>query len=107
MSGLHLIDRAQVARKLGITVEKFYCRYAALRAHPVNPFPSPVLGDRAGSRWNPAEIDAWIIAGGERATLPPAGQNADMAGDIDNDTAARLDRKAARKKAARELAAQS
>ena len=66
-----LIDRAAVARKLGMTVEKFYRRQTELMANPINPFPGPVLGAMSGARWNPTAIDRWIDAGGEHATAPP------------------------------------
>lgn len=98
---LHLIDRAGVARKLGITVEKFYTRYPKLLALPNNPFPGPVLGNLSGARWDPRAIDRWIEAGGEHATQPPAPATSPAVTE-DSD---REHRKAERKKRAAELAA--
>lgn len=66
-----LIDRAGVALMLGITVEKFYRRYAELRANPANPFPGPALGNQSGARWDPLAIERWIDAGGEHGTAQP------------------------------------
>ncbi len=67
-----LIDRAEVAHRLGISLDKLYQRLPQLRTNPVNPFPGPVLGNMRGARWDPAAIDRWIAAGGEHATQPPA-----------------------------------
>ena len=66
-----LIDRKAVATRIAMQVPKFYHRYAELRAHPLNPFPGPVIGNGRGARWDPDAIDAWIKAGGEHATRSP------------------------------------
>ena len=92
-----LIDRAGVARMLGITVEVFYRRYRDLLAVSANPFPGPVMGRMSGSRWDPAAIAKWIAAGGEFAdAAAPAAMPAPPA-FADNDAYADLlDRRAAR-----------
>lgn len=54
-----LLDRPAVARKLGLTVERFYIKYAELRA---DGFPLPALGSGRGARWDPRAIDAWLDA---------------------------------------------
>lgn len=99
---LQLIDRPSVARKLGMTVEKFYRRYAELRALAINPFPGPVLGNQSGARWDPRAIDRWIEAGGEHATQPPAPATSLTATDTQTE---RERAKAARKARAAQLAA--
>ncbi|MBF0391207.1 MAG: hypothetical protein HQL38_00870 [Alphaproteobacteria bacterium] len=62
-----LIDRAAVARLLGIRLKKLYRCIGRLRRNPANPFPPPVLGRGAGARWNPRDVQRWIEAGGEFA----------------------------------------
>jgi predicted DNA-binding transcriptional regulator AlpA len=57
MTDRTLLDRAQVAKRLGLTVETFYRNSATLRA---DGFPEPTLGRLSGARWDPAAIDAWL-----------------------------------------------
>lgn len=81
-----LLDRAGVARKLGITVEKFYRNRPELEA---DGFPRPVLGNMSGARWDPAAIDRWLdskIAQGAPAIA--AGGTVDIADDLDRNAAA-------------------
>ncbi|HSV29618.1 MAG TPA: hypothetical protein VLL76_08660 [Candidatus Omnitrophota bacterium] len=102
MHDRQLIDRAAVARMLGMTVEKFYKRYADLHAHKTNPFPGPVLGSMSGSRWDPLAITRWIDAGGEHPpppTSPPPAPAGAATPDSDRER-----RKAERRRRAAELA---
>lgn len=101
MADLQLIDRAAVARMLGMTVEKFYRRYPELRANAINPFPGPVLGNQSGARWSPTAIAKWIEAGGEHATQPPGPTSP---GTSDSADAQRQARKEDLRRRAKELA---
>jgi len=57
MTDRTLLDRAGVARKLGMTVETLYRRLAELEA---DGFPKPVHGRMSGARWDPVAIDRWL-----------------------------------------------
>ncbi|MBF0375236.1 MAG: hypothetical protein HQL39_17700 [Alphaproteobacteria bacterium] len=86
-----LIDRAAVARLLGIRLEKLYRCINRLRRNPANPFPSPVLGRGAGARWNPGDIQRWIEAGGEHgAAIHLGGPERDHWADLLDDRARHL-----------------
>jgi len=64
MADRTLLDRAAVARRLGISVERLYRQRRALEA---DGFPAPAFGRMSGERWDPAAIDRWLDA-----KLPPA-----------------------------------
>jgi len=74
-----LLDRAGVARKLGISVERLYRH---LRQLERDGFPAPVFGRMSGARWDSVAIDRWLDM--KLPGSPPA------AGDHD-DWAERLD----------------
>lgn len=57
MSDRTLLDRAAVARRLGISVEVFYRNQRTLFA---DGFPQPALGRMSGARWDPVAIDRWL-----------------------------------------------
>ena len=60
-----LLDRAGVARKLGVTVEWLYRNLGPLT---IDGFPRPAFGRMSGARWDSAAIDRWLDA-----KLPPTG----------------------------------
>jgi len=86
MTDRTLLDRSAVARKLGITVEKFYRQRPDLEAEG---FPAPAIGRMSGARWDPVAIDRWL----DRKLSTPA-PAASGAGKVE-DWGAELDRNAA------------
>ena len=59
MADRTLLDRAGVARRLGISVESLYRKLPELYAQG---FPKQALGRMSGARWDPAAIDRWLDA---------------------------------------------
>jgi predicted DNA-binding transcriptional regulator AlpA len=60
MSDRDLIDRAALARKLGIEVETLYRDLPRMIA--TKRFPAPAWGNGRGARWDPVAIDRWLDA---------------------------------------------
>lgn len=52
-----LLNRVQVAARLGHNIAWFYKNYSRLSRAG---FPQPVLGGMRGARWDPAAIDRWL-----------------------------------------------
>lgn len=65
-----LLDRAGVARKLGISVEQAYRHLPGMIA--AQGFPRPVWGNARGARWDPVAIDRWL----DSRLTPAANSNA-------------------------------
>lgn len=78
-----LLNRAQVAAKLGQTVSWLYRNLANLVE--TQGFPHPTIGSMRGARWDPAAIDAWF----DRRHAPGEGAQPD------DPWAAKLDARAA------------
>lgn len=88
MADRTLLDRPAVARKLGISVERFYRNRRQLEA---DGFPRPAFGRMSGERWDPVAIDRWLDG-----KLPGGASAAITSGQDDGDEwAIRLDRRAA------------
>ena len=87
---MNLICRAELSRRLGVSIEKLYRELGNWMEAPINPFPKPILGRGRGERWNPLAVDRWVENGGLNAT-PEAGTSANQKPDWD----ARLDTRAA------------
>lgn len=60
MTDRTLLDRAGLARRLNISVEKLYQKLPSLIA--TGGFPPPVWGNMRGARWDPVAIDLWLDA---------------------------------------------
>lgn len=89
MTDRTLLNRAQVARRLGITVERFYHKTAELAA---DGFPAPAHGRGVGARWDPVAIDRWL----DRKIPKDRGDQVQGAAPDDDYFAALLDRNAER-----------
>lgn len=89
MTDRTLLDRNDVALRLNITLQKFMRSRDALAKEG---FPPPVLGTRAGERWDPAAIDRWLDLR-MPAELRPGPSSA--GGEL-HDFGAELDRRAER-----------
>lgn len=57
MTDRTLLNRAQVARRLGLSIEQLYRNLKSLEA---DGFPKAALGTMSGARWDPAAIDTWL-----------------------------------------------
>jgi hypothetical protein len=87
---MNLICRAELSRRLGVSIEKLYRELGNWMEAPINPFPKPILGRGRGERWNPLAVDRWIENGGSNATL-----GAGNAPNQETNWAAKLDANAA------------
>lgn len=61
-----LLSRAELASRLGHRVDWLNRHYPELA---LDGFPAPALGSRAGARWDPAAVDAWLD---RKLPAPPA-----------------------------------
>lgn len=87
MADRTLLNRPAVARRLGISVERFYRNRRELEAAG---FPKPAFGRMSGERWDPLAIDRWLDAK-MRSTSPAAPAPAKSGQDQDDEWAAKLD----------------
>lgn len=84
MSDRTLLDRAGVARRINITVERLYRQLPGMIA--TEGFPPPVWGNMRGARWDPVAIDKWL----DSRLAPVANAPAARAAEANPDAAAAL-----------------